>query len=37
MAAVSSTTFTLLVWGAVALVALVFAYEVAIALREFRT
>lgn len=36
MAAVSATTFTLLVWGSVALVALVFAYELSIALREVR-
>lgn len=36
MAAVSATTFALLVWGSVALVALVFAYELSIAIREIR-
>lgn len=36
MSAISATTFTLLVWCAIALVALVFLYEIAISLRELR-
>lgn len=36
MAPVGETTFAVLVWSAIALVAAVFAYEVVIVLRELR-